>query len=43
MTVSSILELPEKDFKVVVNNDMVKKVEAEFFNNAMAAHICTSS
>lgn len=37
MTVSSTLELPEKDFKAVVNNEMVQKVGVDFFNDAMAA------
>ncbi len=37
MTVSSTLELPEKDFKAVVENNRIKKVGIEFFENAMAA------
>ena len=37
MTVSSTLELPEKDFKAVVRDGMVKKVGIEFFDEAMAA------
>ncbi len=37
MTVSSTLELPEKDFKAVVNNGKVEKVGIEFFDNALAA------
>lgn len=37
MTVSSTLELPEKDFKAVVNNGKVEKVGIEFFDSAMAA------
>ncbi|MBQ7504307.1 MAG: phosphoenolpyruvate mutase [Ruminococcus sp.] len=37
MTVSSTLDLPEKDFKAVVENDKITKVGIEFFNNAMAA------
>ena len=37
MTVSSTLELPEKDFKAVIKDGMVQKVGIEFFNDAMAA------
>lgn len=37
MTVSSTLELPEKDFKAVIADGKVQKVGIEFFNNAMAA------
>ena len=37
MTVSSTLPLPEKDFKAVVRDGMVKKVGIEFFNEAMEA------
>ena len=37
MTVSSTLPLPEKDFKAVVQDGIVKKVGIEFFENAMAA------
>ena len=37
MTVSSTLELPEKDFKAVIKNGIVEKVGIEFFNEAMAA------
>ncbi|MBR2108961.1 MAG: phosphoenolpyruvate mutase [Ruminococcus sp.] len=37
MTVSSTLDLPEKDFKAVVEDGKVTKVGIEFFNNAMAA------
>lgn len=37
MTVSSTLELPEKDFKAVINNGKVEKVGIEFFDNALAA------
>ncbi len=37
MTVSSTLDLPEKDFKAVVNNGQVMKVGIHFFNDAMAA------
>jgi len=37
MTVSSTLKLPEKDFKAVIQNGLIKKVGIEFFNDAMAA------
>ncbi len=37
MTVSSTLELPEKDFKAVITDGKVQKVGIEFFNDAMAA------
>lgn len=37
MAVSSFLELPEKDFKAVIENGKIKAVGIEFFNNAMAA------
>lgn len=37
MTVSSVLELPDKDFKAVINDGMVEKVGIEFFNDAVAA------
>ena len=37
MTVSSTLELPEKDFKAVIRDGQVQKVGIEFFNDAMAA------
>lgn len=37
MAVSSKVELPEKDFKAVVNNNRIEKVGIEFFNNAVAA------
>ncbi len=37
MAVSSTLPLPQKDFKAVVENGMVKKVGVEFFENAMEA------
>ena len=37
MAVSSTMSLPEKDFKAVVQNGLVKKVGIEFFNEAMAA------
>jgi len=37
MKVSSTLPLPEKDFKAVIENGMVKAVGVEFFENAMEA------
>lgn len=37
MTVSSALDLPEKDFKAVVRDGKVVAVGVEFFNEAMAA------
>lgn len=37
MTVSSFLELPEKDFKAVVHDSRITKIGIEFFNEAMAA------
>lgn len=37
MKVSSTLPLPEKDFKAVVENGLVKKVGVEFFESAMEA------
>ena len=37
MKVSSTLALPEKDFKAVIDNGIVKKVGVEFFENAMEA------
>ena len=37
MTVSSVLDLPEKDFKAVINDGKIEKVGIEFFNDAMAA------
>ncbi len=37
MTVSSTLELPEKDFKAVIHNGLIEKVGIEFFTDAMAA------
>ena len=37
MKVSSTLPLPEKDFKAVVQDNLVKKVGVEFFENAMEA------
>lgn len=37
MAVSSTIDLPEKDFKAVIENDTISKVGIEFFNNAIAA------
>jgi phosphoenolpyruvate phosphomutase len=37
MTVSSTLELPEKDFKAMVKGDRITAVGIEFFNDAMVA------
>lgn len=37
MTVSSTSELPEKDFKAVIQNGYINKIGVEFFNDAMAA------
>lgn len=37
MTVSSTVELPEKDFKAVVENGRIRKVGIEFFDHALAA------
>ena len=37
MVVSSTSELPEKDFKAVVNEGKISAVGIEFFNNALAA------
>lgn len=37
MAVSSSLNLPEKDFKAVVEGEKIKAIGIEFFNNAMAA------
>ncbi len=37
MAVSSMLPLPEKDFKAVIKDGRVEKVGVEFFDNAMAA------
>lgn len=37
VTVSSTLDLPQKDFKAVVDNGFVTKIGIEFFNNAMAS------
>lgn len=37
MTVSSTVELPEKDFKAVIQNDHINKIGIEFFNDVLAA------
>ena len=37
MTVSSTLELPQKDFKAVIEDGKITKVGIEFFDHAMAA------
>ena len=37
MKVSSTLPLPEKDFKAVIDNGLVRKVGVEFFESAMEA------
>ncbi len=37
MVVSSLLPLPQKDFKAVVRNGMIEKIGVEFFECAMAA------
>ena len=37
MTVSSTLPLPEKDFKAVISDGLIKKVGIEFFTDALAA------
>lgn len=37
MTVSSVLPLPEKDFKAVIAEGKIVKVGIEFFNDALAA------
>lgn len=37
MTVSSTQQLPDKDFKAVINNNRITKVGIEFFADAMAA------
>ena len=37
MAVSSTIELPQKDFKAIVKNNMVEKVGVEFFNDAVTA------
>ncbi|MCD7892802.1 MAG: phosphoenolpyruvate mutase [Erysipelotrichaceae bacterium] len=35
--ISSTADLPEKDFKAVIENNKVRKIGIEFFNNAMAS------
>lgn len=37
MTISTIEDLPEKDFKAVIQEGRIKKVGVEFFENAFAA------
>ena len=37
MTVSSVLPLPEKDFKAVIRDGCIKKVGIDFFDDAVAA------
>lgn len=37
MTVSSVLPLPEKDFKAVISDGRIVKIGIEFFDNALAA------
>lgn len=37
MTVSSTVELPEKDFKAVIHDERIEKIGIEFFTNAMSA------
>lgn len=37
MAVSSILPLPEKDFKAVISNGIITKVGIEYFDNAVTA------
>ena len=37
MTVSSTVELPEKDFKAVIHDGKIEKVGIEFFTDALAA------
>lgn len=37
MTVSSTVDLPEKDFKAVINGDKITAVGIEFFENAVTA------
>ncbi len=37
MVVSSLLPLPEKDFKAVIGNGEIQKIGIEFFENALAA------
>lgn len=39
MTVSSTIDLPEKDFKAVIKDGKIVKVGIEFFNDAMAAQL----
>lgn len=36
VTVSSTLPLPDKDFKAVIENDLVRKVGISYFNDALA-------
>ena len=37
MVVSSVLPLPEKDFKAVIKEGKIEKVGIEFFNEAVVA------
>lgn len=37
MAVSSTTPLPQKDFKAVIKNDLIKKIGIEYFNNAVSA------
>lgn len=37
MTVSTLLPLPDKDFKAVIDNGLIEKVGIEYFENAVAA------
>ena len=37
MTVSSTAELPDKDFKAVVHNNIIERVSVDTFDNALAA------
>lgn len=37
MTVSTTSELPEKDFKAVVDHDRIRKIGVEYFENSVAA------
>lgn len=37
MTVSSTLDLPEKDFKAMMHNSVIQKVGIEYFEQALAA------
>lgn len=37
MAVSSTMTLPEKDFKAVIENDKIKKIGVDYFENALAA------